>query len=404
MRVVIGTCVALCVSGLCSPAVAQTLTFQQALDQARSRAPEILAAVARIDEARARLLGASLRFRENPTVDLDLGPRTGAGRTSFDYSASVGQAFEPASRRQARIAGANAGIEGESASAEEAARLVVRDVAMAYVRAMGADERLRLLADVEAVAEQLRAATERRYQAGDVAALDVNLTRVAAARARADRLRAEADRGDAVRPLRTALGLDADAPLALDRALDRAPAPRSVLTGALTTAPAIRRADAEIAAARAEQALGAAMRRPSFAGRVSVGREQDDHIVLGGLSLTFPTFDSGQAIRAEADARLRRVTQEREAALRALQVNVLAGLAAYTQRRAAADALRDAALPAAADNEQLGSRSLEAGQLNLMEFLLVRQDATAARLAYVDALTEAAVAAIEVDAAAGVLR
>jgi outer membrane protein TolC len=39
-----------------------------------------------------------------------------------------------------------------------------------------------------------------------------------------------------------------------------------------------------------------------------------------------------------------------------------------------------------------------------MELLLVRQDATAARQAYVDALTDAAVAAIEVDAAAGVLR
>jgi len=404
MRVVIGSCVALCVSGLSSPAIAQTLTFQQALDRARSRAPEILAAAARIDEARARLLGASLRFRENPTIDLDVGPRTGNGRSSFDYSAAVGQAFEPGSRRQARIAGATAGIEGETASADEVARLVARDVAMSYVRAMGADERLRLLTDVEAVAEQLRVATARRYEAGDVAALDVNLTRVAAARARADRLRAEADRGDAMRPLRIALGFAADAPLALDRALDRSPAPRAVLTSALATAPAIRRADADIAAARADQALGAAMRRPSLAGRLSLSREQDDHIVLGGLSLTLPASDSGQAVRAEADARLRRITQERDVVLRTLQVNVLAGLATYMQRRAAADALRDTAVPAAADNEQLGSRSLEAGQLNLMEFLLVRQDATAARLAYVDALTEAAVAAIEVDAAAGVLR
>jgi cobalt-zinc-cadmium efflux system outer membrane protein len=404
MRAAIGTCVALSVLGLCPATTAQTLTFQQALDQARARAPEILASIARVDEARARLLGASLRFRENPSVDLDVGPRTGAGRTSFDYSAAVGQAFEPAGRRRARVAGATAEVDGESASADEVARLLVRDVAIAYARAVGADERLRLLAGVEAVAAQLSAATDRRYQAGDVAALDVNLTKIAAARARADRLRAEAERGDAVRPLRTALGLEADAPLSLEPALDRSPAPRPVLLAAIDRAPAVRRADADVAAAKAEQALGAALRRPSLAGRLSLSREQDDHIVLGGLSLTLPAFDSGQAVRAEADARLRRVTQEREAAVRALQVNVLAGLATYAQRRAAADALRDAALPAATDNEQLASRSLEAGQLNLMEFLLVRQDVTAARLAYVDALTEAAVAAIEVDAVAGVLR
>lgn len=404
MRVVSRTCIALCVSGFWSPAIAQTLTFQQALDQARSRAPEILASVARIDEARARLLGASLRFRENPTIDVDAGPRTGVGRSSFDYSAAVGQAFEPGSRRRARIDGANADIESESASADEVARIVVRDVAIAYVRAMGADERLRLLTGVETVAEQLRAATQRRYDVGDVAALDLNLARVSAARARADRLRAEAERGDAVRPLQAALGLDADAPLALERMLERAPAPRTVLMAALDRAPAIRRADAELAAARAALALGAAMRRPSLAGRVSVSREQDDHIVLGGLSISLPAFDSGQALRAEADARVRRVTLEREAALRALQVNVLAGLVTFAQRRAAADTLREMALPAASDNESLGSRSLEAGQLNLMDFLLVRQDATAARLAYVDALTDAAVAAVQVDAAAGVLR
>jgi cobalt-zinc-cadmium efflux system outer membrane protein len=404
MRVAIGTCVALSVLGLCPAATAQTLTFQQAIDQARSRAPEILASVARIDEARARLLGASLRFRENPTLDLDVGPRTGAGRSSLDYSAAVGQAFEPPGRRRARIASATATVDGESASADEVSRILVRDVAIAYVRAVGAGERVRLLAEVEAAAAQLSAATDRRYQAGDVAALDVNLTRIAAARARADRLRAEAELGDAGRPLRTALGLAADTPLALERVLDRAPAPRAVLVAAIERAPAVRRAEADVAAAQAEQALGAALRRPGLAGRLSLSREQDDHIVVGGLSLTLPVFDSGQSVRAEADARLRRATQEREAAVRALEVNVLAGLATYTQRQAAADALRDAALPAATDNEQLAARSLEAGQLNLMELLLVRQDATAARLAYVDALTEAAVAAIEVDAAAGVLR
>src|SRR5690348_11229999 len=155
MRVAIGTCVALSVLGLVPAATAQTLTFQQALDQARARAPEILASVARIDEARARLLGASLRVGENPTVDLDVGPRTGLGRTSFDYSAAVGQAFEPPGKRRARIAGATAGVEGESASADEVARLLVRDVAIAYARAVGADERLRLLTDAEAVAAQL---------------------------------------------------------------------------------------------------------------------------------------------------------------------------------------------------------------------------------------------------------
>ena len=66
--------------------------------------------------------------------------------------------------------------------------------------------------------------------------------------------------------------------------------------------------------------------------------------------------------------------------------------------------VRDVALPAARDNESLASRSFEAGEINLLNLLLVRQDVTATRLAFIDALTDAAMAAVEIDARAGVLR
>ena len=117
-----------------------------------------------------------------------------------------------------------------------------------------------------------------------------------------------------------------------------------------------------------------------------------------------PTVNRGTALTAEADARLRRLTQERDATVRALETEIAAGLDVYAQRREAADLLRSAALPAADDNESLGQRSFDAGEINLMNFLLIRQDLTAARLAYIEAQTEAALAAIDVDAAAGVLR
>jgi cobalt-zinc-cadmium efflux system outer membrane protein len=384
-------------------ATAQTLTFDAALSQARANAPQLMAARARIDEARARLLGASARFRDNPVFDIDAGPRRGASQT-WDISAGFGQVFETGGQRGARIAGAEAEIVAASAGADEALRLLTREVAIAYVRAVAAQERRRLLADAEASANQLLQASQRRYEAGDIAALDLNLTRIAAARARAELARSDADRSDALRPLRIALGLSADADVSLEDVLDRAPAPAPLLMAALPQAPAIRQADAEIEQTRADQRLGAALKRPDLGARLSVSREQDDHILLGGLSITLPRFNNGQALRAEADARQRRLRLERDAALHSLQIEVSAGLSAYAQRRAAADAIRETALPAADDNERLAGRSLDAGQINLMDFLLVRQDVTAARLAYVDALADAALAAIEIEATAGVLR
>src|SRR2546426_12647790 len=45
------------------------LTLDQALARARERAPSILSAKARIDEARGRLAGASVLLRDNPLIE-----------------------------------------------------------------------------------------------------------------------------------------------------------------------------------------------------------------------------------------------------------------------------------------------------------------------------------------------
>jgi hypothetical protein len=57
------------------------ICLRQALDLAQQRAPVILSARARIEEARGRLAGAVVRFRDNPLVEFDAGPRfTNQGR------------------------------------------------------------------------------------------------------------------------------------------------------------------------------------------------------------------------------------------------------------------------------------------------------------------------------------
>jgi len=52
----------------------QPMTLDQALARARTRAPQILSAQDRIDEARSRLAGASILLQENPTIDGTVGP------------------------------------------------------------------------------------------------------------------------------------------------------------------------------------------------------------------------------------------------------------------------------------------------------------------------------------------
>ena len=56
------------------------------------------------------------------------------------------------------------------------------------------------------------------------------------------------------------------------------------------------------------------------------------------------------------------------------------------------------------ENDALARRSFEVGQISLPELLLVRRELVDARLEYLNRLLEVAEAAIEQDAAAGVLR
>src|SRR5262245_54737593 len=195
--------------------VSVTLTLEDALARARAQAPSILVARARIEEARGRLVGARVRHRDNPTLNGAVGPRTTEAGTLTDFDLGVGQVFETGGQRDARIAGAEAAIRRETAIADDAGRLVRRDVAIAWLRTLYAQERLALLTRTESVAADVVTVADRRFSAGDIAVLDLNVSKSALARARAARLAADADRLAAAGDLQRLLGLpNTDVPMA----------------------------------------------------------------------------------------------------------------------------------------------------------------------------------------------
>src|SRR5207247_1485352 len=85
-----------------------TLTFEDALARAREEAPSVFVARARIEEARGWLVGARIRYRDNPTIDVSAGSRSIEGNTLAGFDVGLSQLFETRGQRQARIAGAEA--------------------------------------------------------------------------------------------------------------------------------------------------------------------------------------------------------------------------------------------------------------------------------------------------------
>ena len=87
-----------------------------------------------------------------------------------------------------------------------------------------------------------------------------------------------------------------------------------------------------------------------------------------------------------------------------MQLEVRAAFDAYNRRLAGVRILETEAIPGLDENEQLTTRSFEVGQLGLPELLLIRREFLDTRSQYLDALLEAALARVDLDASAGILR
>ena len=195
-RRVLALCATACLHSSLASAQTAPLTLAHVLTRAREHAPQVTIARLTLDETRGRLVGATRRFQSNPEIDLGVANRhrNETGERVFDVQVGIAQMFEPGSRRAARLAGAHAALDQGTADVEETTRLVVTEAAGAFYRVLHANERLRLLRSAQDLATRVAGAAERRFAAGDIAVLDVNLARTTLARIRADIEGAEASR------------------------------------------------------------------------------------------------------------------------------------------------------------------------------------------------------------------
>jgi outer membrane protein, heavy metal efflux system len=382
-----------------------TLTFDEALARARDQAPSVLIARARVEEARGRLAGARIRYRDNPTIDGAVGPRSTDLGTLTDFDIGLTQVFETGGQRAARIAGAEAAISREMATTADATRLALRDVAMAFVRLLHAQKRMALLQSVEGVAVDVVNVANRRYAAGDIAVLDVNVAKTALARARAIRFAAAAERTEWAGLVQRLLGLPrgtmpvAQGSLRLDRRTEL-----PALVAAVNNRPDLRAIRADITDAEADLRLGKAMTRPDVGIGARLKHEEGHRAVIGEVHLTLPVFARGQELQSTGPARASRLRLELETARAAVVAEVESLYEAYAVRQAAVTALEQDALPSLDENDALARRSFDVGQISLPELLLIRRELVETRLDYLDRLLETAEASITQDAIAGVLQ
>lgn len=379
-------------------------TREEALAFARARAPELAAAPFLVEEARGRLDAAGVRFTDNPVIDAGAGPRQNGDRTT-DLELGIGQDFEAPGRRRARVAGAEAGLGLAQTEAERLGQDLLRRVALAWNRALFAQESRDLLRHAEGLASASGAVAQRRLEAGDVTQLDVNLARAAEAQARSDRHAAEALLAEAAGELRALLGLPEDEALEVAGSLESLPVPSGAELRAGTEAlPELRLLATQLHQAQAEQADARSQARAGFGWAARYAREEHDRVLVGAFSVRLPVWSRGRGELAAATAREQRLLREREALRGAVAARAGAAELAYQSRRQAVHTLAADALPLVSENEALVLRGYEEGENGIGDVLLVRREALAARTAHLQRLLELADAVVALEAAAGMLR
>jgi outer membrane protein, heavy metal efflux system len=381
----------------------RVLTIDEALALARERAADVTLARGRVEEARARQAQAGRRFQENPELEVNGGYRR-AGDGYFDFDAALSQSLYDGRRRTARLAGAQAALDRTEAELAEVRRLLLRDVWTAFARVLAARDRVALVSRSREAADALLNATERRYEAGEATALELNRARVAAAGARAQQGTAEAEGSVALGELKALLGLPAGESVEVRGSLaPQSPVELETLLAGLDQRPDLLALAAELREAEAEVLLGQALARPGLGVRGGVAREEGADIVTAGVVVSLPIHNRGQETLAVGQARADALRQALAAARGAADAEVRGRHSALTARLAAVRELEETALPALEDNESLALKSFEAGEIDLGELLLIRREILETRLAYLDHLLDATRTRFELEAAAGAL-
>ncbi len=379
------------------------LSLSQSLAIARERAPGLIAARARVVEAQAALVGASMRL-DNPELDGSFGPRfADDANRKFDFGIGLSQQFENGARRKARTAAATEGVAAAEARLLVAERDVLREVSVAFLDAQFLQRQHTLLLDALTIAAEAQQIAERRFALGDVAALDVNTARVERARLEAERHVVDAQRLGALGALGQLLG----ATTVPNVGLASQPPPRrqlSELLQAVDSRPELRAIDAEIRQAEARLSLASASKGSLWGVSARYEHDEGDHVVMGGLTVTLPTFNKGQDINAEATAHLAALRLERAALANSWALLIRARLLVLEAQGRALDVIERDALPAALDNEGLARRSYETGQISLIDWIVLRREAMQVRREQLDRLRDIAIASVELDAVAGVIQ
>ena len=389
-----------------------SLTLEQAFLRAEQQNPDLRRALAQRVAAEGEAADARGLLRNNPELSLERTRRTvpQAGLTSDtqrEWMVGIAKTVEIAGQQGYRRQAARQELDALDASIDEARLRLRGEVERRFVQVLSLQERAATEQNSLKIIEDTALAIKKRVTAGEDSRLDGNLAQVEAVRARnqigslqEQVIQARAELGTALQmppsQLPEAIGsLDVPAPVyTLEKLLEQS-----------ADRPLLRALDHREQAATHRLSLERATRYPNVTVGIATAREgasdARERLTRLTLSLPLPLFQNNAGGIGRASTELTQAQIERQSAIRDTGGDINALWQKLQSQTVRANALRQSALPALEENQRLSVKSLLAGEIGLMQLLLVNRQVLDGRRDLIDAETELRMTRIALQQAAG---
>lgn len=396
---------------LALPARADTLTLEQAWQLAEENNPQLRSAQAVLDAAQGELTDSRALLWNNPQLSAqrqrkDVPQPAAPTQTNHEWSLGLIQTFEIAGQQGARKSAAEQSLAATQEAIAETRRQLRAEVESRFVRVLGLQQRIRLEEQTLSLIEDAAAAVGKRVKAGEDSRLDGNLAQVEAERARNQIAGLREQLVQARAELASTLQLPADNLPHVEGMLDRdASYTLDDLTTAAHNRALLRALGHREQAAKSRLDLERAAVYPDLTLGLTIAREGPADLrekVTGlSVSLPLPLFRRNATGIGRASTELSQIQIEKQAANRDMHAQVIALWVRLENLQARVRRLNESVLPSLAENQHLSAIAFRAGEIGLLQLLLLNRQVLDGQRDLLDARTELRLTRITLEAAAG---
>lgn len=376
------------------PALA--LTLEEAVTTGLKNNPDIQAFRFKEGVARGQIQKAKLPPFSNPTIEgclsLKERDRLEPGGKIRNNQISLSQSVEIAGQRGLRIDAAESNLERARFSIRDLERNLRADIKDAFAQALFLRDKVKLLGEYLHIQEQLAKLVSTKFEAGDVAALEVNLSLVELARAQRDVIAATTETKSAIFSLKRLIGVAQDSTMTADGALSAGLPPlpaKQSLPAHVPTRPDLRAAEAEARSAEATERLARREAIPGITWSVFQGRDEGLYERGGSLAITIPFFDRKQGERMETKARLSQARIRQAAVKGTAEKEIEEFYTAAASSLKELDLFKEAILGRTLENLDLLQLAFREGKISFYDVRVAQRETIETRNAYLQALLTA---------------